>query len=323
MKTKFMLSAFIIVMLSACGDNDEWENEDTNGKVELGVSASVNEGKMTRASNTTWYQNDKIGIYGTSGNVGYTNVQYICKEPAKGNFQAYTTAVYYGAETGTFTAYHPYLELNASKNAALVENGKIKLDTSDQLEREVDYLYAPAVSGSKQNPEVAFIFDHKMSKLALHLGAGVGVGAYEDIPSAFRFELSPLAQEGTFDPATGVIEATGTPSVMSFTQWDKAAASVDTENQAAGYQSVFNLYLLPQQTIIGGLELRVISKNPEVVYKAVLKDADGNLTLEPGMVYDFFIKVNKTAITVNGATISEWRPAVLPDGGKVDTGIWN
>lgn len=32
---------------------------------------------------------------------------------------------------------------------------------------------------------------------------------------------------------------------MSFTQWDKAAASVDTGNQAAGYQSVFNLYLLP------------------------------------------------------------------------------
>ena len=61
MKTKFMLSAFIIVMLSACGDNDEWENEDTNGKLELVVSASVNEGKMTRASNTTWYQNEASG----------------------------------------------------------------------------------------------------------------------------------------------------------------------------------------------------------------------------------------------------------------------
>ncbi len=314
MKTRILTFTLAAAALASCGKNDIPATDGT--RTPLRVTASV-EG-ATRAYDTHWERNDQIGISGQSGNLNYTNVSYKCSNEVTGIFEPTGSAVYFGDETGTFTAYYPY-----AKESGMT-GGKIAASVVNQYQsRTFDFLYAPQTQARKDAPDVAFVFAHRMSKLVLHMYPGTGM-PYGQISERYRLGLSQLHAEGTFDPADGSTAVTGNPQTLTFRHQDNIAAVVDRERPDVGVY--YSIILFPE-TVAGGLELTVtelerITDNPLVTYSADLTNGtDGNLTLEPGKVYDYKVTVNRTGIVVSGATISDWTPGDVPNGGEVDATV--
>ena len=88
-------------------DNGEMDNVANDGQVAIEVLAGI-EGAKTRMVDTKWETRDKMGIFGKSGKLEYSNR---CYNWISGNtFEASSNIIYYGAEIGSFTAYYPYAE---------------------------------------------------------------------------------------------------------------------------------------------------------------------------------------------------------------------
>lgn len=308
MKTRILTFTLAAAALASCGKEDTVSTDGT--RTPLRVTASV-EG-ATRASDAQWNYGDEIGISGTSGNLGYTNVPYQCKDAAAGTFNPLGfVTLYFGAETGNFTAYYPYKE---------VTDGKIAADVKMQLAaRTFDFLYAPQTQARKDAPDIHFVFSHRMSKVALHMLPGTGFRTVDMFTEAYRLELSPLHAAGTFDPATGATAVTGNPETLSF-RHQESISGVSEWNGT--YHNAYYPIILFPETVTGGVELKVVEVQSGTAYSATLTSgADGNLTLEPGKVYDFYVTVNKTGIVVSGATITDWTPGEVPNGGDVDATV--
>ncbi|CDC50977.1 fimbrillin family protein [Bacteroides finegoldii] len=106
MKKIYFYVAVLAAIFAGC-DNGEMDNVANDGQVAIEVSAGI-EGAKTRMVDTKWETRDKIGIFGKSGKLEYSNR---CYNWISGNtFDASSNIIYYGAEIGSFTAYYPYAE---------------------------------------------------------------------------------------------------------------------------------------------------------------------------------------------------------------------
>lgn len=106
MKKIYFYVAVLAAIFVGC-DNGEMDNVANDGQVAIEVSAGI-EGAKTRMVDTKWETRDKMGIFGKSGKLEYSNR---CYNWISGNtFEASSNIIYYGAETGSFTAYYPYAE---------------------------------------------------------------------------------------------------------------------------------------------------------------------------------------------------------------------
>lgn len=309
-KCKMIMAATMALMLAACS-NEETVPDRENTQDMAHFSATIT-GPATRAYNTMWETGDEIGISGKSGEVQYTNVCYFTSE-RNGNFSPKGEKIYYQTdEEVTFTAYYPWNDLTGSTT--------ITADTWGQKEqKKFDFLWAQA-KGSKEHPDVAFTFAHKMAKVVITVKRGADMN-YDEVKAAV-LTLDGFKHGGSFNTATGTAEATGAESAM----WEFAGNTEnavynapfknDDEKQTVSYTLIFfpqvfdaalpfTAELTDEQSLTADLDFTAAN--------AEIDKSNAKNEWVAGRQYNMGIVLNKTGIKVEGCTIAPWEEVSLPD----------
>ena len=163
MKVKILILALSIVTLAGCG-NDESPLGDTTGN--SGPTALHVNGNIcvtSRANDTRWEPNDRIGIYMLAGETVEQNNKLYTTTDGSGKFTATEAEAIYLPTDGSrrnFVAYYPYTE-------NLGDNGRTyTIDITDQSSQSaIDLLGSDNPETDKNTPSVRFTFYHKLAKI--------------------------------------------------------------------------------------------------------------------------------------------------------------
>lgn len=294
MKLYTFAFAALALSLAACTNDNEVMD---NGPVAAVINADISDAVATRASGTTWDENDRIGLTGIG--TQYDNVPYIMNG---GTFKEDGEPIYFHTpEEVVFRAYYPY-----------DENGKtLKATTDGEAQKnqpKIDFLYATGATASTHNPTVNFTddtdtggedcsFHHCMSQISLTFEAGSGVSFSAIKPETYK--LSRLVLEGGFDTATGIAKA------------DENAQTADLTMELDGALTS-SVILFPQSTT--SIELSVDYNSQP--YTATLTIPDG--ALKAGNNYTYTVTVRNKDLSISSATISDWNPV---NGGNVNADL--
>lgn len=272
-----------VTFLTACG-NDEVQDAiiDYGPPVKINVSAGI----QTRASNNAWTANDAIGVFSMSGTTAeYANKKYITPD-GDGNFTAATDddIVWLPSDGGSRSvlAYYPYVTGC---------DGTYSIDVSDQTNQEaIDFMVSPAVNNvNKTQPDVTFVFSHKLVKIQLNIRSGDGITA-EQLAN-MKVTLSNQYTTATCNVLTNAdVVVTGTEvSTLSF------LTSADGTTSEA--------IVLPAATTEGMvLQFEV----PEVgTYSWAVRNSANSQSFAVGNKYIYNVNVNKTGIIVT-SQIEDW-----------------
>lgn len=286
-----------IMLTGGCSNDNETALPDGGDRVALQVTSGI----QSRAIGSDWQAGDAIGIYmlktGTSTiTEAATNRRYTTAD-GNSSFSATADQTIYFPVDGSqvdFYAYYPHL-------TQFDENGEAVFDVSDQTKQpSFDLMTAKLNSTAvapldKNNPAVAFKFNHRMTKIELNIAAGTGL-----IPSdlaGLTVEITNQRTEGLFNP---VFDATG----VNLT----AAKTVTMLTAADGLTS--SAILLPCYTeasydnqVIPGRELLFTLTSGEV-FRWPIPDTK---SFNEGDRNIYNITMNRTGITVT-ATIEDWNP---------------
>lgn len=310
-KKVLILSPIVLLALASCSNEGDAPEFSTSNEARF--SASINS-LNSRAYDAVWEDGDQIGISGTSGDKTYDNIAYATD--GTGNFSVITpgSEIYYQTnDPVTFTAYYPYGNL---------QNADVMLaDTHEQAaQKQFDYLWAQA-QGSKAQPNVAFNFAHKMSKLVLVIKRGSDI-SFEEVKEA-KVAFGAFLNEGQFDPATGLATATGNASALyTFAGNDDASLNAPLSIDNAAETVSYSMILFPQ-SFTAALPI-VATLDGRQDFKAALDftaantaagDANAANAWVAGRQYTITVTLHKTALTVNGCTITPWTQT---NGGNVD-----
>lgn len=217
-------------MLAAC-TQEKLSDEIPAGQVPLQVSSDI----LTRAYDNVWEAGDAIGITGTSGSKTYTNVSYTTTGDGHFSITNSGEEIYFqNDDEVTFTAYYPWNDDTEFEN----------VDTWYQAEQKTfDFLWAQA-TGSKASPNVAFSFNHVMSKLVITVKAGDDV-TLSEIQNA-KLSLSGFNHLGTFDVTDGSTSTVNNAAEYTFAGNTDARQNAPFTENVAESSRTFTLILFPQ-----------------------------------------------------------------------------
>ena len=300
--SRFYLLAAALVTLAACGSDKDGDNTPISEEpVAVKVTGSINNVIKTRAADNQWESNDRIGVSGTSGELAYNNIPY--KYSAGSNFEPESGIIYFGATTGTFNAYHPYIATGESITKEI-----------EKQEKSLDFLYAKNVTVNREVPTLALKFDHKMSLLKLHMKAGEGFTNADFSDSKnFEVKLSDVSSEAAFNIKSGAVTAGGAKGIT-------LRPTVYKET-IAEQESYYLLIILCPETIQNGITFSYVKDN--VPYDALLTTNEGGadvMAMEPGKEYEYEITIDKTEVNVSDVTINDWT-AAWTESKKVNASI--
>lgn len=301
MKKYHFLVPLTFVALLSCSSDEPGGKEN----IPVNFSASINASVDSRAYDQTWESGDKIGISCVTGGKVYNNVGY--STTGDGNFTVVTPGdeIYYqSAEPVTYTAYYPYA----------TDATSITANTHDQEKQSsFDYLWSQA-EGEKSSPNVEFSFNHKMAKLVLTVKTGSDV-SYAEVKES-EMTLAGFLNNGSFDVTDGVATATGSASVAWIFS-DVSPVVYDDEAETATYTMI----LFPQTftsslPVTATTSLQTFSTSINfTAANATIGDTEAKNEWVAGRQYNMSVTLHKTAITVDGCTISAWDEA---NGGNFD-----
>ena len=311
MKTKSILfGALAMVALASCSSDDNAAGQlDPN---EARFSATMPTAKAARAVGASWEAGDQIGIYCTTGPKTYTNVAYqnATGAAATVSFEAVTDKIYYqSTAVVTFNAYYPYKNTLSGADAAA--------DTQQQQnQKEFDFMFATA-TGSKAANNVNFNFKHKMTKLVLTVKGADDV-TFSEIQD-MNLYLNNVATEGKFTANTGATALTG--AALNYQFQGNGEAAKNAPYTDSGSERTFTFYFFPQ-TFSTALEVRgEIAGLQDFKESIDFSAANSNVGLEnankwfAGYEYHLTATMHKTAIVVEGCTITDW---TVVDAGNID-----
>ena len=311
MKNIYWMTAMSLLLLSGCG-NDEYSAPGTAPGKEMEIWGTIN-GTGTRASGTTWGEDDKIGVTVASF-VDETTTNICYQYNGEGNpFTPVGSAFYFKASTETsltFNAYYPY----SGGAGILGEPAEYTTGTDMQITSEqpkIDFLFATAtVTG--MNPSAAFAFNHQMSRLDFVFKRAAGINAGSE---NIQFTLRGLNLTGTFNPATGEVKVKEDVASVPL------SLSADTELSASAI-------LFPQRVANVILEV----EDNGVFYSTTIETL--TLTGTKYVVYTITLSGDNQApvITVTSSGINPWEkdeensqditpgldPSELQPGGNVN-----
>lgn len=318
MKRMFFLAVAALAFASCSNDDDlNMNNEPVEARISAGVS-----NLLTRAIDNQW-EADEIGVRvtdvtGTSQmkalyqNVKYTtntsNSEYadFTTEPGKGIF--FQDA----SETVTFAAYGPYQESEPDALPGNGKNGVIAGSTANQSTRELqkafDFIYASGAEASKQNADVKFDdehpFAHKMTRLIIEVMPGTDNDITIDdlTKEGTSYILGGLNHSGQFDITTGTAEATGDETVDDWSLSTNSLKGTNETNKKVTFISI----LYPQD-----LNNKALTFKATIDNQTYTNSDDIKPDLKAGHTYTYTITVKKTEISVSGCKISGW----TSDGG--------
>jgi len=321
---KYYLLAAAALTLAACSND---ESVESNEPVAAQVTASIDNGELTRAIDQNWSANDAIGVMATSvsGTTSgvtsqmtslYKNVKYtVTSGGDKGNFTSDNGIFFQDAsETVTFAAYCPYQA--SADNATLpgtdgvVTGGKTnEMNGSTADQETIDFLFASGATASKSNPEVEFKdnnqFKHKMSRLKLNVEMGDGFKA-DEISNITKITLGGLIHEGTFNVTDGTAAASTSTTTVS--DWEITNVPMTADNNVNTYTMILYPQTLSKALL---LAITVTDGNGSQTYSNTTTIQPA---LEAGTSYEYTITVKKTGLAVSGCTIAEWGDGGTKDG---------
>lgn len=203
-KTSLGLFSFLFLLLS-CSEEQVTKDINTNKSSEVKFKSTVD--NLTKASGTSWSENDYIGVYmfesGTSldeSNIigNGKNIQYVT-EYGNGYFVTANTRLEYPEDGSNvdFVAYYPY--------KAQIDNFIYKVDVSDQNDLEkIDLLYSNNLTGRNiSSPMGNLQFTHQLSYLTLNLKSTDG--AQFTYASA---TINGIQSQADFDLKNGTLSIT-------------------------------------------------------------------------------------------------------------------
>jgi hypothetical protein len=290
-KKNYLFIALAALAFTACSNDDE--PGVNNGPVAAQVTAGI-EGVQTRAAGTSWDKGDQIGITAESTKTNYTNVLYTTAN-GDGDFTSDSPIYFQTLEEVMFKAYYPYVADKETVEKTITAN-----DQETIAQKKIDYMFATGAKASKTSPTVKFVnnipsgdtdarFQHCMSMVTLTFQQGDDT----DLKNMTDFTVK-LTMTGTFNTTNGEAKATDEPvSELKITE---------TQTESATYTK--SLILFPQDVENGKFDLSLTLGGQ--TYKTTLTLPNSAKALASGMNYTFKIRVNKTEIDVEGATIAGW-----------------
>ena len=297
MKLYTFAFAALALSLAACTNDNEVMD---NGSVAAVINADISDAVATRASGTTWDENDRIGLTGIG--TQYDNVPYIMNG---GTFKEDGEPIYFHTtEEVVFRAYYPYDE-NGENGGTLTATTDA---TAQKNQPKIDFLYATGATADTYNPTINFTddtdtggedcsFHHCMSQISLTFEAGSGVSFSAIKPETYK--LSRLVLEGGFDTATGIAKA------------DENTQTADLTMELGGALTS-SVILFPQTK--ASISLTVEFNGNE--YNATLIVPDG--ALQAGNNYTWTVTVRNEGLSIGTAGISPWNPV---SGGNVNADL--
>lgn len=211
-KELFFATIAACVMLASCSSNDESEvivPEPETTKIPINVTTNL----WTRATDTAFEQNDKVGIFvvnyngetaGVLSNSG-NHVDNMCFTYT-GNWSP-TTPIYWKDQTtkADFFCYYPYSSILANVSAVQCS---VKADQStEQNYKASEFLWGKREKVAPTANPVELKVSHAMSNIIIKLQAGQGY-TKADMERA-SVTIKGLKTNATANLATGSVTATG------------------------------------------------------------------------------------------------------------------
>lgn len=298
-KQAFICALLAAVLLPGCSEDRENTPHPTDGRVALEATSGIR--MNTRAYDKTWEAGDAIGIYMLDGTAtdGNGNHKYTTAETAEtGSFTAAEGQTLYfpvNGDTRDFAAYYPYRE-------TLTEGNVYTVDVKKQTpQKDIDLMGAAKVTDKdKLNPKVAFVFTHKLVKLAITLKAD-GTSLTDADLAGTTVSLSNQQTAATYNVVTGgeAVVTAGTPADIALhTNGLKAEGIVLPAASTAGMVLTFTVPNLDHQKFSWNVNSAAQSK-----------------AFVAGSKYLYTITISKVGVEVS-STVEDWTPG----NGEGETG---
>ena len=299
-KQAFICVLLAAVLLPGCSEDGENTPQPTDGRVALEATSGIR--MNTRAYDNTWEAGDAIGIYMLDDDMtdGDGNHKYTTAETAEtGSFTAAEGRTLYFPVNGDardFVAYYPYRE-------TLKEGNVYTVDVKNQTpQKDIDLMGAAKVTGKdKTNPKVAFVFTHKLVKLAITLKAD-GTSLTDADLAGTTVSLSNQQTTATYNVVTGgeAVVTAGTPAEIALhTDGLKAEGIVLPAESTAGMVLTFTVPNLDNQA-----------------FHWNVNSAEKSKAFEAGSKYLYTITIGKAGVEVS-STVEDWTPG--NEGGETGT----
>lgn len=281
----------VLILLSCDIDDDIGDNYLQEVKFTSGATASATRVKADADGNSTWQQDDPIGVYMVENGTttvaeSATNRKYTAHlSGASTTFGAASTAIYYPVDATTkvgFIAYHPY--------NATVANYVYPINLQNQTPQTgIDLMWAKTDNSGMgydkfNSSTVNFEFEHQLVKIVLNITKGAGVTG----------DLSAVKIKGMNTTANFDLKGTGGIT----TQANQQNITPCTVVSGSKYEAI----LLPVATITAAHLVEFTIGTDTYVWK--MSDARP-LVLEPGNLYIFNITLTKMKVNVSGS-IRKW-----------------
>lgn len=309
---KIILLAITTIALTSCSNDEKFVEEPVAAK----ITATIGENTVSRASDQKWDPNDEIGISSTvgDGNGPYINVKYIT-ETGDGQFTG-TDLFFY--KPMTLTAYYPYtgVETKAPGTDGKIEAKTLPENQTPDNQKYIDFLWDSKTGVDKKdfsasNPEVKFIFAHKMSKITFTFQSSdpsyddnnVKIADGVDVNDMISYTLQGLGVEGTFDTATGV---------CAIDESKHAGLEITFEKEATKMtERTFSPVIVFPQTLNGGsVTLHITTdelNRPDALQHYNCKLSFSNGEILPGYHYKYKIQVTKIGLIVGEMKVDQWK----------------
>lgn len=300
MKNMYAVVVMAAMVFASCGNDEVTGQPDQSSSPLqiLGNISGMNEQPSSRAVDSAWGTDDRIGVTvaeNLSGNDvdNYVNMQY--RSEGGNAFRAVNEGstdnnIYLkGDGTYTLSAYYPYTGENKSLPGAegvLAVNTKDEFQTADK-QPQIDFLFAET-EGIRKGSPVEFTFGHKMTKVVFKFKAIKGATLND-----MTCRLTNLQLDGTFNVTTG--EATASAEPIDPRQELKIVVTKPVGDQ----EMTASIILLPQS--IAENVLLEVKMNDET-YTATLPAQE----LKAGWAQPYEVIFENPAMTIKKAEIEPW-----------------
>lgn len=296
------MASLATLLLAGCNngikESDIKFSKESGAKVTFSAIINNQQGSdlTTRVSETSWDIGDRVGI--TCGQ-DQVNVEYQYSADKTGLFTAVngnTDEIWVlGTQSYAVAAYYPFTGTSGQEPVTVQVDTSTEVQTNEETRKQVDFLYATGTATSQQ-PNVQLSFHHVMSRIKLTFTPGEGVNL-----SDITCYLIGLKQQGTFNPVSGVAEASIDETVKpKDIIWD------GDRKVGANNNYTVEAVLLPQRVeekvwIQAGMDGNY--------YEATFVNLK---ELKPGYSYNYTIEVNKyednqyTLNITNASEIVDW-----------------
>ncbi len=300
-----------IGLLAACSSNDDELTRADNGRrvpLEIVAGIDVQAKGITRAAETSWEVDDKIGVYmtsyrtfniftdgdGTRGeNLEYTygdgtNYEtWIANDHVYRLFIPSSKNVYLSSTSIDVYGYYPY-------KTPLANPRDYAIDVSNQTDQKaLDFMTAKHDNINNTYNAIELLFQHRLVKLVFNLRQGDGLLTDELANATFHeFSIDKQPTTASYNIFTSTLSIVASSSNIS---------PVKKESPTPGYDLTYEAIILPN-----GENNAASNRTVTITF---YKNADDKVTntfiidnetaFEEGCKYVYNVTVNATSITVD------------------------